>query len=316
MKIFYSWQCDLDKEYNETFIQNCLDKVIAKLNSSLNPREPFELDRDTRDVSGSPDIAKTILDKIEKSGAFVGDLSFIAEATNGKHCSNPNVLIELGYALKCLTDRCIVNVMNTAYGNPEGNMPFDFAHKRWPISYKLSKSNKTRNHEEQGKLIQGLEKAIKDIHAISGGSKAVPLPLKEDPSIDNIESHILHSNPKSDWKHIHDAYKNSAIYQKDANLRIEINKNDEGVVSSDFREAWAHLFPSPTTTSYWCDIWLGAAKIERRHLVSADGGRAMLPRPANVNGNLVEPLDYKLAEIFDPNDVLAHYFNQVGYQLL
>jgi hypothetical protein len=35
------------------------------------------MDRDTQDVPGSPDIAKTILEKIERAQIFVGDVSIV-----------------------------------------------------------------------------------------------------------------------------------------------------------------------------------------------------------------------------------------------
>ena len=95
----------------------------------------------TKDVPGSPDITNTILRKIDECDVFIGDLTFVSKSESGRYFPNPNVLIELGYALKSLSDGRLINVMNTAFGEPEGNLPFDLAHKRWPLQYALSSDN-------------------------------------------------------------------------------------------------------------------------------------------------------------------------------
>ena len=140
IKIFYSWQSDIDSKYNRNFQLDCLKAAISKLNQELDLREPIRADHDTKDVAGSPDISSTILQKIESSDVFLGDITFIA-FSDKRALSNPNVLIELGYALHCLSDARVINIVNTAFGKPEGNIPFDLAHKRWPITYCLNEDN-------------------------------------------------------------------------------------------------------------------------------------------------------------------------------
>src|SRR6266446_4696108 len=122
IKIFYSWQSDIDRKFNRNFIKDCLERTIKKLNKSLTVEEAIRLDHDTKDVTGSPDIANTILQKIDECDVFIGDITFVSKSEKGRCFSNPNVLIELGYALKSLSDGRLLNVMNTAFGEPEENL--------------------------------------------------------------------------------------------------------------------------------------------------------------------------------------------------
>jgi hypothetical protein len=62
------------------------------------------IDRDTKDVPGAPHIARTILEKVAAADVFVADVS-ITQGTGGHRATpNPNVLIELGYAMCSLGD--------------------------------------------------------------------------------------------------------------------------------------------------------------------------------------------------------------------
>ena len=79
----------------------------------------LSVDRDTRDVPGSPPIMETIFGKIDRAAVFVSDLTYVAERMAGGRTPNPNVCIEHGYALKALSWRRVIAVMNTAYGDPD-----------------------------------------------------------------------------------------------------------------------------------------------------------------------------------------------------
>lgn len=141
VRIFYSWQSDVKPMKN--LIQYALEKV--KLNDiNILPI----IDRDTADIPGSPDIGDTIFHKIDNSDVFVADLTIVnnkfarimndrilngyglALTDNFRRVSNPNVLIELGYALKALGPERIIMIANTDEGNVE-NLPFDINHKRF-----------------------------------------------------------------------------------------------------------------------------------------------------------------------------------------
>src|SRR4051794_36532210 len=115
--IFYAWQADKLGALNRNFIESALKDAIKALN--LDPANPFEfhLDRDTLNLPGSPNISDAILRKIDSAAVFVGDVTIIGRVgEKRKPVSNPNVMLELGYALKLLSEERLVMVANTHYG--------------------------------------------------------------------------------------------------------------------------------------------------------------------------------------------------------
>jgi hypothetical protein len=161
IKVFYSWQSDINAKYNRYFQLDCLKSAVKKINQELDLKESMREDHDTKGVAGSPDIASTILSKIENSDIFIGDITFVAFSDNNRALSNPNVLIELGYAMHALSDERVINVINTAFGEPKDNIPFDLAHKRWPISYELSDKNVSDKAVVKKALIESFVSALK-----------------------------------------------------------------------------------------------------------------------------------------------------------
>lgn len=146
MKIFWSWQSDTPQNAGRHFVRD----VIADLARSLNGEDEtedaerpetdgelgeqladdgrVEIDHDTQGVGGSPPIADTILRKIREAAVLVADVTPIAITTAGKRVPNPNVMIELGYAMKVLGHERIVLVMNSAEGAALKYLPFDLRH--------------------------------------------------------------------------------------------------------------------------------------------------------------------------------------------
>ena len=126
-KIFYSWQSDLPGNKTRSFIRECIDEAIDLAKES----ETIEAERDeaTTGVTGSPDIVATLFSKIDDCDLFVADLSLCFTETQNKkkRSPNPNVLIELGYAVKTLGWDRIVCLCNTDFGE---EYPFDIAHNR------------------------------------------------------------------------------------------------------------------------------------------------------------------------------------------
>jgi len=140
--IFYSWQSDRPKNRCRNVIERALKDAIRRIAVDVQVevaiRDGLELDRDTKNVPGSPPVFDTILEKIARSSVFVPDLTFVGNRSNGKPTPNPNVLIEYGYALSRPGHSRIVAVMNRAYGPPTTeDMPFDLVHRRFPITYAL-----------------------------------------------------------------------------------------------------------------------------------------------------------------------------------
>ena len=138
--IFFSWQSDLPNRDGRSFIEGCLERAIGVVQADADidsaDRE-MAVDRDTLDVPGSPPIMETIFGKIERASVFLADLTYVAGRIGGGGRSpNPNVCIEHGYALKALSWRRVIAVMNTATGHPDQfELPFDVRHTRRPIFF-------------------------------------------------------------------------------------------------------------------------------------------------------------------------------------
>ncbi len=160
MKIFYSWQSDIQNNLNRNFIKDCLELAIKQLNLELEIEDALRLDHDTKGVEGSPDIATTILQKIDDSDIFIADISFVSKSESNRYCPNPNVLIEMGYALKSLGDRRVINIINSSFGTPKENLPFDIAHKRWPIIYSLNEDSYKNKAGVRKELVASLKSAL------------------------------------------------------------------------------------------------------------------------------------------------------------
>jgi len=126
--VFFSWQSE-HAAVNRDIIQDALQRATKRLSVSC------EVDEATRGVSGSPAIFETLLGKIARCSAFVGDLTLVMGAEGRKSC-NPNVLIEYGYALARPGERYIIPVLNRHFGSPE-LLPFDLRHKAVRVLYDL-----------------------------------------------------------------------------------------------------------------------------------------------------------------------------------
>jgi hypothetical protein len=139
--IFYSWQSDLDPALTRNFIEDALKDAVKKIGRDDQISVEPVLDRDTAGLSGSPGIAESIFHKIASCDIFVADVSIINPRRQRffgpkvRPTSNPNVLIELGFAIMHLGWNRIILIQNTAYGGPEV-LPFDLRGRR-AIGYKL-----------------------------------------------------------------------------------------------------------------------------------------------------------------------------------
>ena len=159
--LFYSWQSDKPNKTNRTFIKDAVEKALKNINKSLELEESLRVDQDTKDIPGTPDIANTILKKIEECDLLLSDLTTVAKTEGGKQTPNPNVLIELGYAMKAIGTGRIITVMNEAYGSAEEGLPFDLQHRRWPIRYFLPVNASLKIRKEQKtNLVSQFEIAI------------------------------------------------------------------------------------------------------------------------------------------------------------
>lgn len=172
--IFYSWQADRPNSTNRNFIETCLKKAIRELAKDIKineaDRPDFQIDKDTKGVSGSPPIAETIFKKIDNCAAFVADLSFVGKRVDGiRPMPNVNVAVEYGYAVKAIGYERIITVMNTAYGEPrtadgKNFMPFDMQHLRGPITYHLPEETEgAEKAAVKQELVKILKSALKEL---------------------------------------------------------------------------------------------------------------------------------------------------------
>jgi hypothetical protein len=175
MRIFWSWQSDNHQPSGRHFVRDVLGELVDELNGveAEDAERPdsdeddelddslFRVDRDTLDVAGSPPIAETILRKIREAGVFVADVTTIGKSVAGKLLPNPNVMIELGYAMRVLGHERIVLVMNQAEGATLRHLPFDLRHWRVPVVYSLRKdATDERRLEVAATLKKGLRERI------------------------------------------------------------------------------------------------------------------------------------------------------------
>jgi len=158
-KIFYSWQSDLPNKTNRGFIGDALELAVKELHRDPEIEVEPVIDRDVAGIPGSPDIAQTIFAKIKEAEIFVGDVSIINSEVE-RPTPNPNVLIELGYAMAALGPERIVMVLNGAYGGPE-LLPFDLR-QRIAVIYRMPEEADERASMRR-ELSKKLENALRTI---------------------------------------------------------------------------------------------------------------------------------------------------------
>jgi hypothetical protein len=100
------------------------------IRSALKQVSGFELETATRNATGSPDIAATILAKIDKSNMMIADVTIInATSRKARKTPNPNVMYELGYAVKALGEQNIILIADKRLTDTS-NLPFDIRNRR------------------------------------------------------------------------------------------------------------------------------------------------------------------------------------------
>ena len=134
MKVFWAWQSDHPREISRDVIRTALEGAIEHLKQERDvveapeeSRNDVHLDHDTKGLTGSPDVARSILEKIQACTVFVGDVTPVGITPDiignegikpGRPLVNSNVAIEYGFALRKLTDSAVIGVLNLAYGEP------------------------------------------------------------------------------------------------------------------------------------------------------------------------------------------------------
>lgn len=166
IRIFYSWQTDSPDETNRRLIRNSIRIASSELEQKLSSPElqyTINLDEATRDCPGSPNIPLTIFEKIGQSDVFICDLTTInANAPDGlRRTPNPNVLIELGFAISSLGFGRIIMIFNTAFGELK-DLPFDIDRQR-QTSYESKLDTTKQKITSNPLLVKILHEAIDEI---------------------------------------------------------------------------------------------------------------------------------------------------------
>jgi len=188
LKVFYSWQSDLDSNINRNFILTSLENAAKTVNKDDSIEVEAVIDRDTKDVAGSPHIAKTILEKIDQADLFISDVSIINQGA-ARLTPNPNVLLELGYAIKALkSENKIILVMNTATGKPE-ELPFDLRFRR-VTQYKLLEKSSEKAPERkklENIFVDAFKMAISSLESVEKANQPVPLYQQVIDAVENVK---------------------------------------------------------------------------------------------------------------------------------
>ena len=145
--IFFSWQSDLPASTNRSVITNSIKQAIKGTDLSY--------DEATERTSGSINILNAIFDKILAADIFVCDITTVGQIhkannrsnSENRSTSNPNVLLELGYAIANLGWERIILVYNEKFANKKfpnfSDLPFDIP-KHSITPYKVDKNGKTK----------------------------------------------------------------------------------------------------------------------------------------------------------------------------
>ncbi len=142
-KVFYSWQMDTPEDCNKKFIRQALDEAVVDLsNGEGTVLESPRVDSGMEGISGSPEVASVMFDKIAESVLFVGDVTLVGTIKScanekEKWVPNPNVLLEMGFAAGWIGWNRVINVMNEEFAD-RFQQPFDVRNRRFPIDYKLA----------------------------------------------------------------------------------------------------------------------------------------------------------------------------------
>lgn len=187
-RVFYSWQSDLPNSSNRGLIEKALQQAAKRIRGDGTIEVEPVIDRDTSGVPGSPDIASTIFQKIESASVFVADVSSINSGgrlppllaaavalfsvpPQKRATPNPNVLVELGFAIGKLGWDRVLLVMNTAVGRIE-DLPFDLRQRRI-VTYECKAKNATSKGEATRQLSRWLEDHLRAILAVPPETSSV-----------------------------------------------------------------------------------------------------------------------------------------------
>ncbi len=171
--VFYSWQSEHPNSLCRNVIQASLGDALRKLGKDQSTEIDPVLDRDTGGIPGTPSITDKIFEKIVLADVFVADVTLsrrsaewklfgftITHRSKVRRTPNPNVLLELGFAIAHLGWDRIILIQNTEYGGPD-ELPFDLRGRR-TVTYALASDNTKDEKAERKRALSGqLDAAIR-----------------------------------------------------------------------------------------------------------------------------------------------------------
>ena len=173
--IFWSWQSDAPDRCNRRFIREALDIAISEISGQNNVVESPRIETGMENTAGTPDVAQTMFDKINRSDMVLCDVSLVGSIPvlkrdgTSKKVPNPNVMVEMGYGAGRVGWNRVICVMNKFYGE-QSELPFDVKSKRHPIDYMLEpddRGNAERiKRDLAGWLKVAIDTCIKEEHQI------------------------------------------------------------------------------------------------------------------------------------------------------
>jgi len=163
LNIFYSWQSDLPSSKNRGLIEDCVNHAMKSVFQNCKTLSEYNIESDSRNEAGTPDLVSSIFSKIDMCDIFVCDISIVNEMNSEKvesqsrRMPNPNVMIELGFASKSVGWSNIVCIFNKEFADIE-DLPFDIRFRK-PLVYDTSRGKS----EQKKRLTNQLEQAIQGI---------------------------------------------------------------------------------------------------------------------------------------------------------
>jgi hypothetical protein len=200
--VFYSWQNDLPKKCNRSFIREALDDAIRSVVAEGQVEDSPRADSGMEGVAGSPVVASVMFEKIDRCALFVADTTLVGTIvpttadSETKRVPNPNVSVKMGYAAARIGWNRIICVMNEHYGLRK-ELPFDVRNRRFPIDYILAPNDMARKDKVKANLIEWLTIAINA--AVQNENRAT------DDAIERLDAQcvsILQANGKAPYFHI------------------------------------------------------------------------------------------------------------------
>jgi hypothetical protein len=156
VRIFFSWQSDLPKETTTNAIREAMTLAVNEIEHEIPDIKIF-IEEATSNIPGSPDIPATIFDKISLSDIVVSDITTInSSSTDKRKTANPNVLIELGFALSQLGWQRLILLFNEYHGKFPDEVSFDIDRKRIGKFKIISRTDKSGKGNLKSLLIEAI----------------------------------------------------------------------------------------------------------------------------------------------------------------